>query len=52
VLRIFWFRFFQKHEIWPRGRTCHADWILGARQDGRHAGHPGEVSIAVKMRKG
>ena len=34
VLGIFWFRYFQMHQIWPRRRPCHTVSIVDGRQDG------------------
>ena len=40
VLGIFWFRFFQKHQIWPRDRPCHTVQIFDGRQDRSLTGRP------------
>jgi hypothetical protein len=39
-VRDFWFRFFQKHQIWRRCRPYHTISIFDGRQDGRPPGPP------------
>jgi len=40
VLGIFWFRIFQKHQIYPKGRPCHTVRTFDGRKDGRLTGPP------------
>ena len=42
-----WFRFFQKHQILPRGRQYHRVYIFAGRQDGRSKSKMAAIQLAV-----